>query len=307
MAADEQSTIVEKAIEGRKDDGTPLSVMTFAGTRLNDDGLVMFLERDINLEKLYLMHTCITDRGMAAVTRYAPNLTDIDLTGTAVTAQGLAHLANLSHLNKLTLSGRNCEDGGFAAIGKLSGLIDLEVRQKYADPWIHYRRDPGPAIDGRDLANLRHLHNLRRLCLAGLGLQDDDFDWLDGMPLLEEIDLSNTRASKSGLRKLAQAPRLSALQLSNTDVDDECLMALCDALEIRTLGIANTQINDAGIRHLAARGGLENIFAEDVAWTLQTCESLLCIPTLKWAELHVDGISHDELSSVCPEGVWLHP
>lgn len=106
---------------------------------------------------------------------------------------------------------------------------------------------------------------------------------------------------------LGALTNLDFLQLSNTKLDDVTLKLLTDNLLLKVLGLANTLVTSAGAYYLARNSHLEGIFAEDVSWSHEVCALLLNMPSLKDAELNIDGVTHDYLELVCPETVCLHP
>jgi hypothetical protein len=148
---------------------------------------------------------------------------------------------------------------------------------------------------------------LRLFKLRGLPLQDEELDWIANLTKLHWIDLANTHARASEIFNLAGNPELTELQLSNTDIDDPTLMHLVDHLSIKGISIANANVTSDGVLYLAKHAPLETIFAEDIRWSRKACKALLNMPTLKWAELDSDGVTHNYLMKVGPPSVELHP
>ncbi len=73
---------------------------------------------------------------------------------------------------------------------------------------------------------------------------------LDAFPTLERLDLSKTRITDAGAKRLPQLPALTELNLSDTDITDVSLADLRKFKSLRRLDLDGTQITDAGIREL---------------------------------------------------------
>ncbi|MBS1724424.1 MAG: hypothetical protein JSS66_15890 [Armatimonadetes bacterium] len=308
MAQTEQLAIIDAAIQDRIDNDIPLSHMTFALTRLTDDGLALYLDRYEAPTKLYLMGCPVTDEGMKLLNR-CERLEELGLRWTSITTEGLRQIVDKGHLRKLEMNLEGVRKGGFRVISEFDNLVELSFDVRYGDPFIHYLRESASFEFPDEVQELGNLRSLTHLGLRGFPLAEQGLDWLGRLRELRVLDLSNTQALSKELLHLIGARYLEDLHLSNTSMDDETLLALADHLPLRHLGLANTPVTDAGIRSLVKGGTLRSVFAEDVSWSAEACKELLLMPTLEWAELNVEGVPHEYLEEVARSrtGLWFHP
>lgn len=308
VATEDQIEIIRNAVRDREKQEIPLTCMTFALTKFTDAGLALYLEQYPSPQHLFLMGTEVTDDGIALL-KDCPELEELGLKWTCITTDGLQKFEDKTRLRKLEINLDGVREGGFDVIAGFVNLRELRFEVRYGDPSIHYRRGPLPFTLASDLASLGGLKSLEVLGLRGVPLLGQDLEWLSRLHALHSIDLGNTQAAGEQLLHLRGLPDLHELQLSNTGLDDVTLVVLADTLSITDISLANTRVTDVGVRHLVSQGRLKSIFAEDVAWSSVTCKQLLLMPTLEWAELNIEGVSHEFLEDVAArsEGLWLHP
>jgi len=305
---EKQRRIIEKAIRSRIQDQFPLQFMTFSGTDIDAEGLELFLDYDIDVRELFLMQSKITDEAMIHVNRF-PHLEELNIEQTDVTPKGLRSWTPPPCFRSLSLNYTALEPDGWEHLASFTTLTELVISHVYRDPFIRYDRPAlHPPID-YGLQQLSTLRSLRYLAIIDRDIVGTGLICIKGMPHLESIVLDNTRVPADALRILSTCRRLKSLGLSNTGVDDEVLIELADALDIEDIGLANSKVTDRGILHLASKGKLKSIFAEDVSWSKASCEALLSLPTLEWAELEIEGVEHDYLEDLAEKQgkVWLHP
>jgi hypothetical protein len=146
----------------------------------------------------------------------------------------------------------------------------------------------GPKVQDADLALLRRLPSLGKLCLKDTGVTDEGLSILGGMKGLrylqlagspvsdagmghlrglvevEHLDLERTRVKGPGLAHLKRMAALRALYLSETGVSDDDLAPLEGLTSLRDLGLAGTRVTDAGLAHLK---GLKELRGLDLSGT----------------------------------------
>ncbi|NIP93495.1 MAG: hypothetical protein GWO24_08590, partial [Akkermansiaceae bacterium] len=115
-------------------------------------------------------------------------LTDLSLENTAVTGEGLAHLAKLTKLEWLNLWNTRVDDTGLAHLAGLRALQFLPVGRT--------------RITDKGLAHLKDL------------------------PKLTYLGLRDTAVTDAGVAHLATLPALQELNLRGTRVGDECIPVL---------------------------------------------------------------------------------
>jgi hypothetical protein len=123
-----------------------------------------------------------------------------------VTDAGVAHLAGLTKLRVLNLSGTDVGDAGLSHLSCLTNLRELRLS--------------ATSVTGDGLAHLRGLTNLRVLDLSGTSITDAGLVYLEGLTGLQTLDLSDTRISKSAAVHLKKLTGLRSLDLRGTEADD---------------------------------------------------------------------------------------
>ena len=162
-----------------------ISEMRLHQTRLPGNTLAPFTK----LKYLDLSHNrFFDDRGLVHVARMT-GLRKLYLTGTSITDEGLRHLSGLMDLTELALDGTGISDAG--------------------------------------LAHLAGLTNLRRLNLQGSTVTDSGLAHLACMARLEELTLYRTKVSNAGLARLAEMTELRALDVRYSRVTAAGVKELC--------------------------------------------------------------------------------
>lgn len=157
---------------------------------------------------------------------------------------GLRHLSNVKQLRELyVFEDSGVTDAGVAHIGELSELERLTL-------WS--RR-----VTDRGIRHLIDLKGLRRLDLAGLRIGDESLATFHEMSELEELILSETLVRGDGLANLH--PNIRRLHLYDTEVDDKAVVHLLSLPQLRYLGLYGTRVTDEGFLRLALLPNLENI------------------------------------------------
>ncbi|MCC6511715.1 MAG: redoxin domain-containing protein [Pirellulaceae bacterium] len=233
-------------------------------TRLKNLSLLAPGINDDNLEQLSLLHSLhtlqfgvyskgasITDAGARKVATIT-SLRALDLTGTKITKIGLAEIAKLPRLEKLTLGGLDIQPADLSLFRFSKSLNELDADRlatKNSDDVtralseIRSLRKVGRNVPvSREglrllltLPELRSLSvsaNKRDMNFAGIGkelakctqledislyritINDDDLLELDGLNKLRRLVLSDTNIRGPGLAVLAHMPELTTLTLS---------------------------------------------------------------------------------------------
>ncbi|MCE9605348.1 MAG: hypothetical protein K8U03_10655 [Planctomycetia bacterium] len=113
-------------------------------------------------------------------------------------------------------------------------------------------------------------------------LTDADLIHLRGLRHLEELDLTRTGISGTGLTILKETTSLRKLFLTDTKVDDAAIAHLQGMKNLELLGLSGTKIDDAALPHLEGLTKLKQLFclgtkvsdagAEKLRRTLPRCE-----------------------------------
>lgn len=165
-------------------------------TKVTDDGLAQ-VGRETGLQHLDLGRTKVTDRGLKHL-RGFHELRRLMLSRTAVTDAGLDHIVPLNSLEALNLSGTKVTDAG---IVKLAALRQLE--------WL--RLDDTNVTDAC-LAHARALPRLRYLNLRGTQVTEAGLAHLQGLHKLRRVLVKSGQFSKEGIAEWEEAlPNVSVL------------------------------------------------------------------------------------------------
>lgn len=110
--------------------GSPLVEVDFSllGAEVTDADLDLLRGLELNLVWLNLSGTAVTDEGVQALSRF-PNLERVKLSGTAIGDPGLEAFANARHLTLLNLYDTRVGDAGLAHLEELPALRKLYLWQ----------------------------------------------------------------------------------------------------------------------------------------------------------------------------------
>jgi Leucine Rich repeat len=131
------------------------------------------------------------DGAFAADLKSLADLSDLNLSSTDVTDDGLANLAGLTNLVRLNLEETQITD---------AGLIHLERLTK-----IEYLALSGNRITDAGLLHLTGLAKLWALDLCDTQVTDSGLRHLKHIPNLSSLDLRGTQVTGAGVRQLQQA------------------------------------------------------------------------------------------------------
>jgi D-serine deaminase-like pyridoxal phosphate-dependent protein len=203
----------------------------------------------------------INDAGVTFLERHIKTLKCLDLSGTRITGQVGATLAQFTNLEQFYASGTQFDDAGLKALaplGKTLTCLDLS----------------GTRITGQVGATLAQFTNLEQFYASGT--QFDDAGLKAIAPLgqrLERLDLSATRLTCAGLAHLRQLQKLVELSLANIDFAQagqqsgafaqaiQHLLALADHLKV--LDLTAVGLNNPGLIVLSQLKELTDLLISD--------------------------------------------
>ena len=288
---------------GSVDDASAMEALSDVGAKIRKNSRGQIIE--VNLRKtkandetlkalvllqhgrsLLLNDLNITDVGLATLSEVSWPVTQLDLRGCPISNAGLEHLAGMSSLKVLRLSGSNAEtsvnDEGLATISRFTGLRVLsldkltisvagikhlialqELEELYlADTTIDDEavkilsgltglqklRLSGNPISDEGLKQLAKLENLVDLDLSRIDpLSDDGIEHLSGLTRLKKLNLWRVPIGDSGVKHLIPLTKLEWLNLDNTNLSDDGLSSLSNMKQLRFLHVGSTRVSDAGL------------------------------------------------------------
>lgn len=181
---------------------------------LTDDRLTL-LTGLAELEYLQTNLARVTDGGLKSMARLR-SLRNVKFfhPGKEFSGAGLAHLADLPKLDRLTVAGSLAfNDDGMAAVAKLTGLQELRV-------WHTGVTDEG-VKKLKGLKNLKSLYLGQRLSYKPPACPSDEtLAILGGFSSLEALQLDEARLSLVALQRLKGLPGLKRLTLGGIDMPE---------------------------------------------------------------------------------------
>jgi hypothetical protein len=123
----------------------------------------------------------------------------------------------------------------------------------------------GTQVTDAQMARLKDLKNLQRLCISGPLLTNDRLKYLDSLVTLEHLSLDSPNITGEGLSHLRRLERLECLFLAgSTHVDDAGMVHLEALGKVRQLALSRTGITDKGLPHLSKLKTLETLWLENL-------------------------------------------
>ena len=181
----------------------------------------------------------------AEVIAQQSELRSLRLDGVTLDGATLAALVRtLPHLRELNLAGCDLDDADIATL--------LETRSDFIQlvlglaPARQGHRFAAPRLTAAVVKVVEVAGRLRRLSLLAIPIDDTHIVQSDLWDQIEQLDLSETRVSDAGARRLAHSPRLSDLSLASTQVGDVGAEALV-LRRLEALDISWTNVSQASL------------------------------------------------------------
>ena len=165
-----------------------------------------------------------------------PNLVTVQLLNTAVTDQGVKHIAKVSRLYRLTFFSTKISDSQLRHLKAISTLHTLQIIRTN--------------LDGSGLEHVQELPSLRKLYLDGTDTNDAALQHVGRMSRLECLSLDETKITSRGLHHITGLKNLQRLYLNETMIDDEAIDILLKLTRLEFLFVDETRITKAGMRRL---------------------------------------------------------
>lgn len=238
-----------------------LEELRFSGGKSLSDADVIELESMINLRRLFIASSEMTDRGMVSI-------------------------GKLRRLERLSLSTENAAAMTKRGLNELKGLTNLRTLNMNI---LSRQSTDRPAIDEIPLT-LSALTKLKTLALSGVALQDADLVSLKDMGELEWLTL-NGSFTESGLWHLGNLDSLKLLRIDNLSCPSGRGLASLAGLEsLHDFGF-NGPITDAALDTLAGFPSLWSLTVRtDEPVRPETIDHLWKrLPTVEY--IHVDPLT----------------
>jgi serine/threonine protein kinase len=199
----------------------------------------------------------ITDAGLVHLAGFS--LDHLTLVGCSITPAGWAHLANLSRLCSLDLTGADITGFGMDQLDRLGGLhlaleqsavTDAGLASVASLPCLQSLYLKWTGITDAGLAHFRGHPGLKHLVLVDTAITDTGVSYLRGLKNLVELYLTRTQVTDNGLDYLAGLDGLVCLYLDGTRITDRGLAHLRHLKGLKRLGLGGTKVTARGIEGL---------------------------------------------------------
>jgi Leucine-rich repeat (LRR) protein len=231
-----------------------------------------------NLTELNLSDTEISDDGLVHL-QNLKNLTRLMLNKTKVGDKGLEYLKTLTNLQLLNLGETWVSNDGMKYLSSLTnltqlsvdntavtddGLVHLKSLTKLTLLWLY-----GTVVGNDGMAHLKPLTNLTELKLGGTRVGNTGLIQLKVLTNLTHLELGGTWVSNPGLQHVKPLANLKILYLNHIQVGDIGLEQLKPLTKLETLNLDGTQVTDKGLKHLHFMSRLRDL---NLAGTKVTAE-----------------------------------
>jgi hypothetical protein len=219
-----------------------LETLDLGKTKITGEGL-LHLKNLVHLRSLNLSFCELTDESLVNLAALS-KLTELKLQKTGITDAALNHLSRLTEMEHLDLTGNEELAGStLSSLSRMSHLEELSLLNTATTD---------PSLEG-----LKRLTNLARLDLSNTVVSDAGLTHLAALTRLQKLDLKDLkRLTGAGLQFLKPLPLLVELNLSQTGVTDSGLAGLKELTHLTSLDLSGTNVTDTGLVHLH---GLKNL------------------------------------------------
>jgi Leucine-rich repeat (LRR) protein len=261
-------------------------LLSLAHTNLSNDEL-RHLSNLTGLKALLLDYTRLTGQGL----KWLQNITPYFLSSrmTLFSDEGMKLLPALSSLTCLDLSDSRITDLGMANLADLKHIDSLSL-------WEN-------RISSKAALTLGSMKSLKTLCLGGTIFGDEGASCLQSLDLLTTLELPRTAITDKALGPLALIPNLAELGLSSNRISDGGIRALLKCRTLRKITLARTAVTDEAMFYLTELPALEELDLSSTELTDRCIPSICNMPSLKRITLHETKISPaaaERLQQQCP-------
>lgn len=290
-----------------------LRVLQIFDCRMLDDAAAKALTARGALEVLAITNAGLTDDGVKAVVAQCPRLVELDLSSnTNLTGASLRAIADLGHLERLTLVQTRLNDLATRRLARLEGLraLDLRGNMEAGDltlevagglPKLAAFKHRSTVVTDAGVAGLAASTTLRSLLLQDFAITDASGAHLARLAGLESLEVFRCQGfGTDGVLALAGLP-LTRLTLRDLpDVRDPALEVLRDLPKLQRLYLHELpSVGDDGLARLASATSLRVLDIWSVpAMTDATVEAIAMLPALEELSIRETGVGEAALARI---------
>lgn len=204
--------------------------------------------------------------------RLLKNITHIYLygKGNQLSNECLKYLGDTKYLEYITIKDANIDDEGLKYYADTSRIEDIQL--------IHVKVNGSGFKFPRNNSNLKSVwfyNNDRIGYFNKCFIADENLQYLSVFTNLNELDLSYSNITGSGLKYLKPLKKLKFLGLANTKMNDEGMRSLSGITsENISIDLTNTGITDRGLKYLENNTNIYSLFLPGTK-TTEACRKYL--------------------------------
>ena len=154
----------------------------------------------------------------------------------------------------------------------------------------------GRQVDDATLERIKEFPTIRILRIGQTRVTDAGLEHAIGnLTQLDQLDLSNTKVTDAGLKRLASLTELTQLELRKTKITDTGLEHLRRLPRLQWLQLQGTRITDVGLEQLTQLSTLLGLYLDGTAITDAGLKHLTKIPELLILSLENTSVSNTGL------------
>lgn len=267
------------------------------------------------LKTLNATNTKIDDKCLARLSKLAPELETLNLSGTPTGNAGLTHSSNFYNLRNLTLDRTHIDDMGLVNLMNLPELRKLSLNStKVSDVGLGFLEKHktlaelelvGTSVSDQSVASLRSIPNLKKLALKDTNFSGEGAELLEAKSIDCDVvrkwdgkiqscwyvpkdmwtiqyqkagGLFNARTLKEELQKV---PHVRQIILADTKIKDETLLLLKNCHNLQNLDLSGTQISRQGLEYLQQFKSLTTLSIQKTNISADDAKVLSSIKTLE--------------------------
>lgn len=258
--------IVELYLNERTD-GHKAPVPKPLADRVTDEWLRRLAGQD-QLRRLELSGTAVTSDGLVHL-KDLRNLEILNICLTAVEDRGFEHLAGLTRMKRMVVCSSKITGSGSRHLTAMTELESINLHSSPADDAgleaigkltsLHRLEIVHTRVTDAGLRHLAGLVHLRQLHVASHDTTEDALPFLAKLSELQELDVYERAASNATLTQVGKLPRLRRLMLLGNSYDDNGIKNLAGLSTLEELTLSSNRITDASIETLAALRSLRKL------------------------------------------------
>lgn len=299
-----------------------LESLYLSHTRVTNDAITK-LKRFPSLRSLHLNGTAVTDAGIPALAELA-GLTDVGLVNCDVSDRSVAALGSMSNLKRLDVTGTGLTAAGIAqlrqALPNCSVVTAATPEVDSGDDTVRRTAEWVFEIGGQlavttvesGYLDVKRVEDIppRRFELAGVAIAEcdrltpADFTRFSNHPKLIFLTFTGSPISGECLDRLGHLPKLELVYLWNTGLKDDDLAVLGRYPTIKVIHAHDTMITDASVSGLVGLKQLETLIVSRTRITDASVDSFKQMKQLKMLNLNGTSLSAqriEELRAALPD------